>query len=1011
MPFTIGMRARWFLTVAFCGILFACAMMTKSNLVSHVTAASSTVTVPPPSTDLHKRFGLYHWAPHYPANEATTPNKLIYGANKVAAAGSRTIRIYLGAGDDYSVNPANNDPLSADYLKNIVASSVGDAYGVLFRDSRFDTFLLTTYSPGDHVANWIDGYTTTEEQLERSQIKALCDYLVGIDPGTGQTRFSNKNFIILNWEGDNAIAGANSRDGAWSDYKKWIIARTNGVKDSQAARPSGSTAMIYSGLEFNLVKRFDDAGVCHVCGSTVADPNKEDPYRYRCVLDYAAAAADVDVDYYSYSAYQTGDRKYDNPEMDLTARLSNDLTIALNKIKVNHPSITFANFIIGEFAYSRSNGRYGECNAAKYYKEFMDAASALGVSYTIAWQAVLDVFSDRDGTMTRVGTTFKNYLDYGGLVDPSLFSGCPRINVFEKVLPGLNVALAANGATATASSTHSSAYSASTVINGDRTGANWGNNGGWLDDFYGSYNVFPDWVEVNFGGSRSIYQINVFTVQDNYTSPAEPTEAMQFNYFGLVDFQVQYWDGTGWVTVPGGTITGNTNVWRKISFPDITTDRIRVYITRTSDGHSRITEIEAITDCPYGYMNPDGAVHAQTFSHYFSLNPDTDLGIFGTSFSSSGNTVRLRQADRELNASLLYQSPLQINASLPSGRRPGEAFVQVTSANNLDSNSQRVYLECPTCPLMRPQCAILNSSRGYSAVEFYPSDVAAVFGAGFSASGNQIKIESGGVTYTVTPAYEDPTQINFAVPSNIGSGQAKVYIRNNQNVESNEMFINVGPGLFESIYPVFPLVRTPRGILNTSWDDMGYYLPEFHASTLITIYGAHFSTSGNQVKVRQNQQEFTLIPSFQSDTKLKATLPSGLQPGIASLYVVDAGGRNSLPQYITISGNCPGTDCKPVIRDCDGVMGVNYKPEFHPGTVMAIFGYGFLSSGNQVLVIDSKGTTFVIQAGATSWYESLNQINASLPSNVSTGRATVIVRNTFNGVTRDSNYQQIDIRP
>jgi hypothetical protein len=99
---------------------------------------------------------------------------------------------------------------------------------------------------------------------------------------------------------------------------------------------------------------------------------------------------------------------------------------------VNHPNVTFANFIIGEFAYSRSNGRFGECNAAKYHKEFMDAASSLGVSYTIVWQAVQDVFSSRDGTMTRVGTTFKSYLDNGGQVDQSLFSGCPRINVLKK---------------------------------------------------------------------------------------------------------------------------------------------------------------------------------------------------------------------------------------------------------------------------------------------------------------------------------------------------------------------------------------------------------------------------------------------------------------------------------------------------------------------------------------------------------------------------------------------------
>src|SRR5207244_5902068 len=103
---------------------------------------------------------------------------------------------------------------------------------------------------------------------------------------------------------------------------------------------------------------------------------------------------------------------------------------------------------------------------------------------------------------------------------------------------GTNVALASNGATATASSTYGAGYPASSVINGDRKGANWNNGGGWNDATADSY---PDWVQVSFNGSKTINEIDVFTLQDNLSNPSEPTQDMTFSQYGIVDFQVQYW--------------------------------------------------------------------------------------------------------------------------------------------------------------------------------------------------------------------------------------------------------------------------------------------------------------------------------------------------------------------------------------------------------------------------------------------------------------------------------------
>ena len=153
-----------------------------------------------------------------------------------------------------------------------------------------------------------------------------------------------------------------------------------------------------------------------------------------------------------------------------------------------------------------------------------------------------------------------------------------------------NVALQSNGGIATSSSTYSSNYTVTAINNGDRKGLKWGAGGGWND---ATYNAYPDWAQINFSGQKSITEIDVFTVQDGYATPIEPTSSLTFTKYGITAFDVQYWNGTAWATVSGGNITGNNLVWRKITFPAVTTDRIRVVVYASLAGYSRITEIEA----------------------------------------------------------------------------------------------------------------------------------------------------------------------------------------------------------------------------------------------------------------------------------------------------------------------------------------------------------------------------------------------------------------------------------
>lgn len=168
---------------------------------------------------------------------------------------------------------------------------------------------------------------------------------------------------------------------------------------------------------------------------------------------------------------------------------------------------------------------------------------------------------------------------------PRLYAPAPEPMPFYQQGTG-NVAAAANGATVTASSSYDPyGLYAANAINGSRTYA----GSYWNDLTAGSY---PDWLQVNFNGTKSINEVDVFFLQDNYATAA-PTDTMTFTQMGITAFDVQYWTGSTWQTVPNGSVTGNNKVWRKFIFSTVSTDRIRVVVNGATDAWSRIVEVEA----------------------------------------------------------------------------------------------------------------------------------------------------------------------------------------------------------------------------------------------------------------------------------------------------------------------------------------------------------------------------------------------------------------------------------
>ena len=324
-------------------------------------APSSTVPadVPPPPTDLRDRIGIYAW-PFDTTNWPGSPDRLNWAAAKVAELGARTIRIYLGPADPYKV-------LGAGGAFDLATAAASPAYSALFANPSFDTILITTYSVADQQNIWRNGYGSDQAAAESDEIARLGAYLL--------TTFPGKTFIVLNWEGDNAVNAFASNPGVWDAYKAWINARAAGVVNARAMAP-GSSSHIYSAVEFNAVRNLTTGLPCDT-GAT------------KCVI--SMVVPNVLVDYYSYSAWSSSFPVGLTPAQAAT-QLQTDLSTALGwAAQRRDVSVTPARFIVGEFGASREV--YGECNAMSHIAALVGAVPAWGAARAIFWQIIDNLWS------------------------------------------------------------------------------------------------------------------------------------------------------------------------------------------------------------------------------------------------------------------------------------------------------------------------------------------------------------------------------------------------------------------------------------------------------------------------------------------------------------------------------------------------------------------------------------------------------------------------------------------
>ncbi|HEX6044228.1 MAG TPA: PKD domain-containing protein, partial [Pyrinomonadaceae bacterium] len=269
---------------------------------------------------------------------------------------------------------------------------------------------------------------------------------------------------------------------------------------------------------------------------------------------------------------------------------------------------------------TRSNGRY-------YLSQLKR-----GGTYTLTPSLNRDGYFDADYTFEPASRTIT---DLNSKLTNLNFTATlvrPATNIADRIF---------EGARARASSTRSALddkFEPDNVIDGKKLGA-WDHccNAAWSDD---TPYQFPDWVELTLKSRTTIDWINVFTVQDKPDDSSEPSLNETFTKDGITDFDVQYWTGRVWKNVPGGSIRGNRNVWRKVTFPRITTDKIRVVVRNAMGPYSNIMEIEAfhINQKPEVKLTGTSIGKAETSFQFHTSAADRDRGISSYTFSFGDGT-------------------------------------------------------------------------------------------------------------------------------------------------------------------------------------------------------------------------------------------------------------------------------------------------------------------------------------------------------------------------------------
>jgi hypothetical protein len=132
---------------------------------------------------------------------------------------------------------------------------------------------------------------------------------------------------------------------------------------------------------------------------------------------------------------------------------------------------------------------------------------------------------------------------------------------------------------ASASSMYNSTYTPLKAVDGNVSS----NTSRWLS---GNGVADPHWLEIDLGHMHRVNSFRLYTGYDGYNNP-------------IIDFIFQYYDGGNWLNAT--YISGNRDAVFESSIEEVQTEKVRLYVDRSSDGPVRLYELEvygaSLMDC------------------------------------------------------------------------------------------------------------------------------------------------------------------------------------------------------------------------------------------------------------------------------------------------------------------------------------------------------------------------------------------------------------------------------
>ncbi|MDA8206804.1 MAG: IPT/TIG domain-containing protein, partial [Thermaerobacter sp.] len=272
------------------------------------------------------------------------------------------------------------------------------------------------------------------------------------------------------------------------------------------------------------------------------------------------------------------------------------------------------------------------------------------------------------------------------------------------------------------------------------------------------------------------------------------------------------------------------------------------------------------------------------------------VSLYGSNFGSTPGTVTIGGKA----ATVQNWSPYYLTVTVPSGLNPGKATITVTAADGQTGTSTAFAVQAPPTPVISglyPNTAPVGAT-------------VSLYGSNFGSTPGTVTI--GGKAATVQSW--SPYYLTVTVPSTLKSGPATIVVTaaDGQTGTSTAFTVQAPPtptisGLYPSTAPV---------------------------GATVSLYGSNFGSTPGTVTIGGKA---ATVQSW-SPYYLTVTVPSGLNPGKATIAVTAADGQTGTSQAFTVQA--PPT---PTIAGL-------YPNSAAPGATLYLYGSNFGATAGTVTI-------------------------------------------------------------